>query len=104
MNTPKRVIVLSSDPELRKSASAALESAGLPAEAEAGSTAFVVEASEGGLPRLDQVERLYIEFVLAETRFNLSRASRILAIDRTTLYNKLRRYGLTRQSMHAVAS
>lgn len=104
MNAPKRVIVLSADSELRKTASEALESAGLPAEGESSPSAFVVEASEGGLPRLDQVERLYIEFVLAETKFNLSRASRILAIDRTTLYNKLRRYGLTRQSMHAVAS
>ncbi len=43
---------------------------------------------------LDEVERVHIERVLKETEGNLSRAARILDIDRTTLYNKLRRYGL----------
>jgi DNA-binding NtrC family response regulator len=43
---------------------------------------------------LDDVERAHIERVLRETDHNLSRAARILDIDRTTLYNKLRRYGL----------
>ncbi len=43
---------------------------------------------------LEQVERLHIERVLQETEGNLSRAARVLDIDRTTLYNKLRRYGL----------
>ncbi|MCC7153590.1 MAG: sigma-54-dependent Fis family transcriptional regulator [Bryobacterales bacterium] len=44
--------------------------------------------------RLEDVERVHIERVLEETRWNLSRAARILDIDRTTLYNKIRRYGL----------
>jgi two-component system, NtrC family, response regulator HydG len=43
---------------------------------------------------LDEVERVHIERVLRETDHNLSRAARILDIDRTTLYNKLRRYGM----------
>jgi two-component system response regulator HydG len=43
---------------------------------------------------LDEVERAHIERVLRETQHNLSRAARILDIDRTTLYNKLRRYGI----------
>jgi two-component system, NtrC family, response regulator HydG len=43
---------------------------------------------------LDAVERAHIERVLREAENNLSRAARILDIDRTTLYNKLRRYGL----------
>ena len=43
---------------------------------------------------LDDVERAHIERILRETENNLSRAARILDIDRTTLYNKLRRYGL----------
>jgi DNA-binding NtrC family response regulator len=45
---------------------------------------------------LDDVERAHIEQVLEETGWNLSRAARILDIDRTTLYNKLHRYGLKR--------
>ncbi len=43
---------------------------------------------------LDDVERQHIQRVLEETGWNLSRAARILDIDRTTLYNKLKRYGL----------
>jgi len=43
---------------------------------------------------LDEVERQHIERVLEETGGNLSRTARILDIDRTTLYNKLKRYGL----------
>jgi two-component system response regulator HydG len=39
---------------------------------------------------------VHIEHVLEETSWNLSRAARILEIDRTTLYSKLKRYGLRR--------
>jgi len=45
---------------------------------------------------LEEVERLHIERVLQESDWNLSRTARILDIDRTTLYNKLKRYGLKR--------
>ncbi|GIU76102.1 MAG: acetoacetate metabolism regulatory protein AtoC [Bryobacteraceae bacterium] len=44
--------------------------------------------------RLEDVERAHIERILAETNWNLSKAARILDIDRTTLYNKIRKYGL----------
>jgi DNA-binding NtrC family response regulator len=43
---------------------------------------------------LEEVERRHIERIVRETNWNLSRAARILQIDRTTLYNKLKRYGL----------
>jgi two-component system response regulator HydG len=43
---------------------------------------------------LEDMERQHIQKVLEETGGNLSRAARILDIDRTTLYNKLKRYGL----------
>jgi transcriptional regulator of acetoin/glycerol metabolism len=53
--------------------------------------------SENGYSRgqkLDDVERAHIERVLRECAGNHSRAARILDIDRTTLYSRLRRYGL----------
>ena len=44
--------------------------------------------------KLDEVERAHIERVLKDCGGNHSRAARILDIDRTTLYSRLRRYGL----------
>ncbi len=43
---------------------------------------------------LEEVERLQIERVLTAQNGNLSRTAEILGVTRTTLYNKLRRYGL----------
>jgi transcriptional regulator of acetoin/glycerol metabolism len=43
---------------------------------------------------LEEMERRHIQKVAEETGWNLSRTARILGIDRTTLYNKLKRYGL----------
>jgi two-component system response regulator HydG len=43
---------------------------------------------------LEEVERAHIERVWRECAGNHSRAARTLDIDRTTLYNKLRRFGL----------
>jgi len=54
---------------------------------------FETEEVKGG-KTLEDIERVHIERILRETQHNLSRAARILDIDRTTLYNKLRRYGL----------
>ena len=62
---------------------------------------MTARASEEALPTLEEVERQHIERVLDHVRFNLSRASRILAIDRTTLYNKLKRFGFQRDSIRA---
>jgi len=58
---------------------------------------FSFQFQTNGMPSgrtLEDVERVHIERVLREADHNLSRAARILDIDRTTLYNKLRRYGL----------
>ena len=54
-------------------------------------------AADGPRPRsLDAVEKEHIARVLGECEGNVTRAARILGIDRATLYNKLRRYGLRR--------
>jgi DNA-binding NtrC family response regulator len=44
--------------------------------------------------RLCDVERTHIERIVAETGRNLAKAARILDIDRSTLYSKLKKYGL----------
>ncbi|QOY88561.1 sigma-54-dependent transcriptional regulator [Paludibaculum fermentans] len=44
--------------------------------------------------RLEDIEKTHIEKMLQETNWNLSKTARILDIDRTTLYNKIKRYGL----------
>ena len=43
---------------------------------------------------LEDVERAHIEHVWSQSAGNHSAAARVLAIDRTTLYKKLKRYGL----------
>ncbi len=48
----------------------------------------------GNSQSLEEVERAHIERVVRQCQGNLSRAARILGIDRSTLYSKLRRYGL----------
>lgn len=46
---------------------------------------------------LDEIERRHILRVLEAQEFNISRSARTLGIDRVTLYNKIRRYGIVRQ-------
>jgi len=48
----------------------------------------------GGEPTLRELEESHIRRVLARTAGNRSRAARILGVNRTTLYSKLRRYGI----------
>ncbi len=58
---------------------------------------FQLNPSGPSLPsgqRLEDVERAHIERMLTDMNWNLSKTARILDIDRTTLYNKIRRYGL----------
>lgn len=43
---------------------------------------------------LKTMEKKYIEKILSENRWNISRSAEILGIDRVTLYNKIRKYKL----------
>jgi DNA-binding NtrC family response regulator len=45
---------------------------------------------------LSDVERRHVELALLKTGWNVSRAAKLLGIDRVTLYNKIRRYNLKR--------
>ena len=58
-----------------------------------------VEGPSGGPKSLADMERIHLQRVLDETGWNISRAARELDIDRTTLYAKIRRYGLERQGI-----
>lgn len=48
--------------------------------------------------RLEDVARAHIERVLEEAGWNLTRVAEILAIDRSTLYSKIKAYGLKRHT------
>ncbi len=50
-------------------------------------------AGNGSAP-LEQVERRHIADVLQRTDWNITQAARILEIDRVTVYNKIKKYGL----------
>jgi two-component system, NtrC family, response regulator HydG len=45
---------------------------------------------------LAELEKIHIAKVLRETGWNISQAARLLEIDRVTLYNKMRKYGIER--------
>jgi two-component system, NtrC family, response regulator AtoC len=59
-------------------------------------------APKGEAPRpsalasLEDVEKRHVASVLAHTGGNVSQSARILGIDRVTLYNKMKRYGIRR--------
>jgi len=46
---------------------------------------------------LEDIERTHIAATLGATHGNVSQAARVLGIDRVTLYNKMRKYGLRKE-------
>ncbi len=46
---------------------------------------------------LEEMEKKYIIKVLKKTNWNISQASEILKIDRKTLYNKMKKYGIVKE-------
>ncbi|MBI5491059.1 MAG: sigma-54-dependent Fis family transcriptional regulator [Deltaproteobacteria bacterium] len=59
-----------------------------------------IEVASADLPStgrtLQDIERRHIEAILAETEWNITHSASTLGIDRVTLYNKIKRYGLKR--------
>jgi len=45
---------------------------------------------------LEDIEKIHIERILTRTNWQISKASEILKIDRTTLYNKIKKYNLNK--------
>lgn len=54
----------------------------------------LVQQACAGQLTLQEVEKAHIQNILQETGWNIARTARILGIDRSTLYAKIRRYGL----------
>jgi DNA-binding NtrC family response regulator len=73
-----------------------LEDLGLPSKVAVQAEAAAAHQASMPLQSLDDVERKHICSVLASTGGNVSASARILAIDRVTLYNKMRKYGVRR--------
>jgi DNA-binding NtrC family response regulator len=66
-----------------------LNDLGLPSKADAA-------PRPGTLASLEEVEKRHVAAVLGHTGGNVSQSARILGIDRVTLYNKMRKYGIRR--------
>jgi two-component system, NtrC family, response regulator AtoC len=56
---------------------------------------------QGALASLEEVERRHVAAMLAHTNGNVSQSARILGIDRVTLYNKMKKWGLRRDGEEA---
>jgi len=57
----------------------------------------------GPLASLEEVERRHVAAVLSHTGGNVSQSARILGIDRVTLYNKMKKWGLRRDGEELAA-
>ena len=53
---------------------------------------------------LAEVEKAHVRAILERTGWNVSRAARILDIDRVTLYNKIKKYELSQTSSAALGA
>ncbi len=53
-----------------------------------------MERSTGGIPTLEELERIHIVYVLERVRWHQGRAAAVLGISTKTLYRKIRQYGL----------
>lgn len=52
------------------------------------------EVTDTTVESLDEIEKRHIEQILTKYNWNVSRSARALNVDRVTLYNKIRKYGL----------
>lgn len=52
------------------------------------------EAVDNTVESLEELEKKHIELILSKYEWNVSRSARALNVDRVTLYNKIRKYGL----------
>ena len=65
--------------------------------------AMFEQAAASGTGSLEDVEKTHVAAVLKSCHGNVSHAARVLGIDRVTLYNKIKKYGLRRDEAPASA-
>ena len=56
---------------------------------------FLSKANPSG-DSLEEIEKVHVQRILEQSDWNISRSAEILKIDRVTLYNKIKKYGLQR--------
>jgi len=56
----------------------------------------VISNTKDEYQSLDSLEKKYIEIILINNNWNISKSAKILNIDRITLYNKIRKYNLSK--------
>ena len=57
---------------------------------------FLSKTNPPGGNTLEEIEKAHIQRILEQSEWNISRSAEILQIDRVTLYNKIKKYGLQR--------
>jgi transcriptional regulator with PAS, ATPase and Fis domain len=57
---------------------------------------FLSKASPTGGESLEDIEKVHIRRILEQSDWNISKSAETLKIDRVTLYNKIKKYGLQR--------
>jgi DNA-binding NtrC family response regulator len=57
---------------------------------------FLSKASSTGGESLEDIEKVHIRRILEQSDWNISKSAETLKIDRVTLYNKIKKYGLQR--------
>ena len=48
---------------------------------------------------LEEIEKAHIRVVLGENQWNIARSAQALGIDRVTLYNKIKKFGLKKEGV-----
>jgi DNA-binding NtrC family response regulator len=86
MHVVEAAMVVSDGPELRPEH--------LPARLRQVAVAPASTDNGGGLPTLEQVERMHIERALRATQGHRGQAAKALGISERNLYRKLREYGV----------
>jgi two-component system response regulator HydG len=81
-NVIERAVVTSKQRRLEKDSFSYLQPSG------------ISEGSESAARTLQEAERAHIEKILEQEQWNITRAAKILEVDRSTLYNKIKKFNL----------